>query len=94
MLLLKVNRLLDFFQINALKIQTASRVILKGGGDILTHQLTRLYRMSFSAGLIPQDWKKSIIFPIKKKTRSLTVDDFRPINITSSKGCSNNLERF
>ena len=44
-----------------------SYAILKGGGDILTHQLTRLYRLSFSAGLIPQAWKKSIIFPIKKK---------------------------
>ena len=39
--------------------------------------------MSFSTGLIPQDWKKSVIFPIKKKARSLKIEDFRPINIIS-----------
>ena len=60
-----------------------SYAILKGGGDILSFQLTRLFKLSFTMGLLPQDWKKSIIFPIKKKASSITVENFRPINVTS-----------
>lgn len=60
-----------------------SYLILKGGGDILSFQLTRLFSFSFSVGQIPKDWKRSVICPIKKKTNPTTVEDYRPINITS-----------
>ena len=60
-----------------------SYLILKGGGDILSLQLTRLFIFSLSTGKIPQDWKKSVIYPIKKKANPKTVEDYRPINITS-----------
>jgi hypothetical protein len=57
--------------------------VIKEGGDILAFQLTRLFRLSFEYGRLPQDWKKSIIFPIKKRATSNTPDSFRPINVTS-----------
>jgi hypothetical protein len=60
-----------------------SYVTLKKGGDVLIHQLTRLFKISFEQGKLPQDWKRSVIFPIKKKSSARTVDDFRPISITS-----------
>ena len=60
-----------------------SYAMLKGGGDILAHQLTRLFRLSFSTGSVPQGWKKSVILPIKKKSSSLKAEDYRPINIIS-----------
>lgn len=44
-----------------------SYAILKGGGDILCYQLTRLFKLSFDKGRLPKDWKKSIIFLIEKK---------------------------
>ena len=60
-----------------------SYVVLKNGGDVLIQQLTRLFKLSFELGKLPQDWKCSMIFPIKKKSSSKTVEDFRPISITS-----------
>jgi hypothetical protein len=60
-----------------------SYAILKHGGNILFYQLSRLFKLSLTKGKIPSDWKKSVIFPIKKKVTATTVDDYRPINITS-----------
>ena len=60
-----------------------SYFLLKEGGDMLAYQLNRLFRLSFSTGMIPRDWKKSVIIPIKKKLSSIRVEDFRPINIIS-----------
>ena len=57
--------------------------ILKGGGDILALQLTRLFVMSMQTETIPCDWRISVIFPLKKKSNSIDVADFRPINVTS-----------
>ena len=60
-----------------------SYAVIKGGGDILSLQMCRLFQMSLSTETIPSDWKKSMIYPIKKKTNPKTVNDFRPISITS-----------
>ena len=57
--------------------------ILKGGGDILALQLTRLFIMSIQTKTISRDWRVSVIFPLKKKSNSIDVADFRPINVTS-----------
>ena len=48
---------------------------------MLAYQLNRLFQLSFLTGMILQDWRKSLIFPIKKKSFSIEVEDFRPINI-------------
>ena len=69
-----------------------SYLVLKGGGDILSLQLTRLFTFSLSVGKIPHDWKKSVIYPIRKKTNSKKVEDYRPINpITPTIGRSGRL---
>lgn len=60
-----------------------SYATVKGGGDVLLLQMCRLFQMSMSTGSLPSDWKKSIIYPIKKKSHPKTVNDFRPISITS-----------
>ena len=60
-----------------------SYAIVKGGGDILSFQLCRLFQLSLSTESLPSDWKKSVIYTIKKKTNPKTVNDFRPISITS-----------
>lgn len=41
-----------------------SYAILEGGGDVLTTQLCRLFQLSFTSGLIPSDWKKSVILKV------------------------------
>ena len=53
-----------------------SYAILKGGGEVLAHQLCRLFKLSFANGLVPSDWKQSVIFPIKKKTSAVKVEDY------------------
>ena len=60
-----------------------SYAVLKNGGNILTFQIARLFKLSLTNGQLPVEWKKSIIFPIKKKVSGITVDAFRPISITS-----------
>ena len=61
-----------------------SYTVIKGGGEVLALQLTRLFCLSFKIGQLPRDWKKSVIIPIKKKVTTNTMESFRPINITSS----------
>ena len=60
-----------------------SYAVLKNGGNVLAHQITRLFKLSFINGQVPMEWKKSVIFPIKKKASTKTIDSFRPISITS-----------
>ena len=44
-----------------------SYAIIKGGGDILAYQLSRLFRLSFSTGQIPSDWKKVLSTQLRRK---------------------------
>lgn len=60
-----------------------SYAIVKGGGDILALQICRLFNLSLSTESIPSDWKISVIHPIKKKSHPKSVNDYRPISITS-----------
>ena len=60
-----------------------SYAVLKGGGDILALQLDCFFKLTFKCESIPNDRRKSIIIPLRKKTTSIDIEDFRPINITS-----------
>ena len=60
-----------------------SYAILKGGGDILSLQLVRLFLLTFKCETIPNDWRTSVIIPLKKKSTGIDIENFRPINITS-----------
>ena len=44
-----------------------SYVLLKGGGEIIVIQLTRLYKLSLSNGQLLQDWKKVLFFQLRKR---------------------------
>lgn len=66
-------------------LEGLSYALVKGGGDILSFQLSRVFILytGISTESLPENWKKSVIYPMKKKSNSKTVNDYRPINITS-----------
>ena len=50
----------------------------------LTRPLTEIFRCSMNSGIIPEDWKKSVIVPVYKPgSLPYLVDSYRPIALTS-----------
>ena len=64
-------------------LDSLSYAVVKGGGDTLSLQMCRLFQLSLKTESLPTNWKRSAIYPIKKKSNPKTVNDFRPISITS-----------
>ena len=58
--------------------------ILKSCADQLAGIFCILFNMSFSESRIPSLWKTSCIVPIPKKSSVITMNDLRPVALTSS----------
>jgi hypothetical protein len=58
--------------------------VLKNCKFSLTQPLTYIFRYSFLFGQTPDIWKLAHITPIPKKPNPSSLDDFRPISVTSS----------
>ena len=58
-----------------------SYAILKGGGDILSIQLSRLFELTLTRDTIPNDWRKSVIlvniFLLVKKPAAIDTEKFQ-----------------
>jgi len=46
--------------------------------DVITHILN----LSFSRGVVPQQWRCDVVTPIPKVHKPTTIYDFRPISVT------------
>ncbi len=57
--------------------------VLKSCCHQLKSVLTRLFQALLQAGIVPSLWKESVIVPIPKGPSVYTVNDFRPIALTS-----------
>lgn len=58
-------------------------IVLKTCAPELTPVLTRLFRHSYSSGIVPNSWKTALVHPIPKKGDRSDPSNYRPIAITS-----------
>ena len=54
----------------------------------LAYPLTKIFNLSFNLGQIPSDWKYANIVPVHKKGDKNNIENYRPISLTSLRGCS------
>ena len=40
--------------------------IIKGGGDRVVDWIWRLFNMPFESGVVPEDWRSSVVVPLYK----------------------------
>ena len=57
--------------------------VLKNCARTLAYPLSLLFNMSFSTGCIPMDWKTALVVPVFKKGDKASVENYRPISLTS-----------
>ena len=57
--------------------------VLKNCAQTLSYPLSLLFNMSFSTGCIPLDWKTALVVPVFKKGDKASVENYRPISLTS-----------
>ena len=52
----------------------------------LKKPLTKLFNLSISRGIVPQDWKEAIVTPLFKKGSKASPENYRPVSLTSVVG--------
>jgi hypothetical protein len=57
--------------------------VLKTCADILCRPLSMLFGQSFDSGVLPSDWRTTIICPIFKKGDKFDPGNYRPVSLTS-----------
>ena len=57
--------------------------ILKNCAVSLAYPLSIIFRTSYNSGMIPQDWKLANVVPVYKKGSKMSVENYRPISLTS-----------
>lgn len=67
-------------------IDGISNYIIKKFPHTAVELLTTVYNNCINNGYFPIAWKESKILPIKKKTDSVRIDEFRPISLLSNLG--------
>ena len=58
-------------------------MVLKYCTPSLAKPLTIMFNISFVTGIIPDDWKLASVVPIHKKDEKGSVENYRPIFLTS-----------
>ena len=57
--------------------------ILKNCAVSLAYPLSVIFRVSYNSGMIPKDWKLANVVPVYKKGSKTSVENYRPISLTS-----------
>ena len=57
--------------------------ILKNCAVSLAYPLSLIFRTTYNSGMIPKDWKVANVVPVHKKGSKMTVENYRPISLTS-----------
>ena len=57
--------------------------ILKNCAVSLAYPLSILYKLSYNSGCIPSEWKVANIVPVHKKGCKKSIENYRPISLTS-----------
>lgn len=58
-------------------------MVLKNCAYSLSYPLSILFNNSYSTGCIPSDWKLALVVPVFKKGDKGSVENYRPISLTS-----------
>ena len=61
-------------------------MMLRNGGQALTSSLTRLFGVSWEAGILPLGWKRKNIVPVEKRANPSECTHYRPIALLSCVG--------
>jgi hypothetical protein len=56
---------------------------LRLSAPIISKSLAHVYNLSISSGIVPSQWKYSIISPVAKVKDPVAPSDYRPISVTS-----------
>ena len=57
--------------------------ILKNCAVSLAYPLSLIFKTSYNSGMIPNDWKAANVVPVHKKGSKMSVENYRPISLTS-----------
>ena len=58
-------------------------IILKNCASSLAKPITTLFNCSYTTGCIPAEWKLASVVPVHKKDDKRSVENYRPISLTS-----------
>jgi len=79
----EVFRLLDSLKPTATGLDGLPAWFLRLGAPIFAAPLAELFNQSLTNGVVPDQWKTSIITPIAKVPNPTQAADYRPISVTS-----------
>ena len=57
--------------------------LLKEGAEEICYSLSKIFNLSLSKGILPQDWTSVHIVPVHKKNNKSNPSNYRPISFTS-----------
>ena len=61
--------------------------MIKGGGGRVVDWIWKLYNMAFKSGVVPEDWKSTVIVPLyKDKGKRTECKNYRGISLLSMVG--------
>jgi hypothetical protein len=83
---------LDHLRATATGLDNLPAWFLRLGAPFFAEPLTILFNQSIKCSIVPTQWKRASILPIKKVPQPSTASDFRPISITPV--LSRMMERF
>ena len=61
-----------------------SALTIKKSGLAIANVLTELFNRSLSTGIFPENWKKTLVYPVHKKGELGELSNYRPITRASS----------
>ena len=57
--------------------------VLKNCRDSIAYPLSCIFKISYNIGQIPDDWKLANVVPVHKKGSKASIENYRPISLTS-----------
>ena len=57
--------------------------VLKNCRESIAYPLSCIFRISYNTGQIPSEWKLANVVPVHKKGSKTSVENYRPISLTS-----------
>ena len=77
-----VFKILDSLRATATGLDQLPAWYLRLGASVFCKPLARLFNLSLSNSIVPQQWKQASICPVPKVATPISHSDFRPISIT------------